>query len=323
MPGIKKSIIKKILRRKINSWLNTIETEEVRKAICRDAIITGGAIVSLLQGFKPNDYDVYFKTNDTAEIVANHYVDEFSAVKAKLSSIAPSALNPKVLRINRKNIRGYTEERVGIYIKSAGVIGEGQDEYRYFESETDATTEDFIDSLPVGNKDLKEVFDHIKKERKQLFKPIFFSENAITLSEKMQIILRFTGNVDQIHENYDFVHTTCSYEYSTDTLKLPGEALEAILSKSLIYKGSLYPVASIFRLRKFIQRGWRITAGQLLKIMFQISEINLYNYETLREQLIGVDAAYMRELLAAIKDDKPEMIDGAYLCGVIDKIFEE
>src|SRR3546814_8968134 len=37
------------------------------------------------------------------------------------------------------------------------------------------------------------------------YRPVFMLTNAITLSDKIQIVLRFYGEADAIHENYDFV----------------------------------------------------------------------------------------------------------------------
>jgi hypothetical protein len=36
----------------------------------------------------------------------------------------------------------------------------------------------------------------------------FLSQNAISLTEDLQIVLRFSGNVTQIHKTFDFVHAT-------------------------------------------------------------------------------------------------------------------
>src|SRR3546814_939057 len=55
------------------------------------------------------------------------------------------------------------------------------------------------------------------------YRPVFMSTNAITLSDKIQIVLRFYGEADAIHENYDFVHCT-NYWTSKDanlTLRQP------------------------------------------------------------------------------------------------------
>lgn len=56
--------IKVHIKNKINDWANSIaDNDEVKNAILKNVIVTGGAIVSLLQGDEPNDYDCYFKTD--------------------------------------------------------------------------------------------------------------------------------------------------------------------------------------------------------------------------------------------------------------------
>jgi hypothetical protein len=98
-------------------------------------------------------------------------------------------------------------------------------------------------------------------------------------------------------------------------------ALEALLSKELRYIGSKYPICSLVRLRKFITRGWRINAGQILKMAFQISELNLKDIKVLEDQLTGVDTAYFIQLVERLREKDPEKVDGAYLIEIIDRIF--
>jgi hypothetical protein len=64
----------------------------------------------------------------------------------------------------------------------------------------------------------------------------FFSQNAISLTEDLQIVLRFSGNVTQIHKTFDFVHAT--YFTFEEGLVTNVAALESILTKSLRYQGS-------------------------------------------------------------------------------------
>ncbi|MET0081248.1 MAG: hypothetical protein ABW119_22565 [Candidatus Thiodiazotropha lotti] len=170
--------------------------------------------------------------------------------------------------------------------------------------------------------DFAETLIENASEEKPRYRPVFMSQNAITLSDKIQLVIRFYGEPDQIHSNYDFAHAMCWYDYAANKLHLPAEALETLLSRTLVYRGSLYPIASIFRTKKFIERGWCITAGQLLKIMWQISELDLKDEDILREQLTGVDMAYMHQLLEALKDVDPEKMNSAYICEIIDRIFD-
>jgi hypothetical protein len=97
--------------------------------------------------------------------------------------------------------------------------------------------------------------------------------------------------------------------------------MEAMLSKELRYVGSKYPICSLVRVRKFVGRGWRINAGQILKMAMQISELDLTNIEVLEDQLTGVDTAYFVQLVDKLKEKDPSKVDTAYLVELIDKIF--
>ena len=106
-----------------------------------------------------------------------------------------------------------------------------------------------------------------------------------------------------------------------DKLVLQQEALETLLTKELRYIGSRYPVCSVTRIRKFIQRGWTINAGQILKMCMQISELDLTDPKVLEDQLTGVDSAYFIQVIRAVKEKDPEKINAAYLVEIIDRMF--
>jgi len=156
------------------------------------------------------------------------------------------------------------------------------------------------------------------------FHPIFVSTNAMTLTDKAQLIFRFVGNPDIIHENYDFDHTKCYYVYKTNELVLPQSSLESILTKELKYSGSKYPLASIIRTRKFIQRGWNINAGQFLKMALQLQSFDLSNPIILSDQLTGVDIILFSELIERVKSmdftEDDDILE--YITSMIDDVFD-
>ena len=310
--GRKRSGIKKELNTKVNEWLDSIKDENVRQIAKDSVIVTGGAIANMLLGEKINDFDLYFRDKESTKAIAEYYVNLYNENnKEKLGTAAlPSNLIVKEETI--ENIKGGKEDRVVIWIQSAGVAHEESEvPYQYFETRPEEETIEYAESL------MKEASDDREK-----YRPVFISQNAISLTSKVQIIVRFYGEPDQIHDNYDFVHAKCYWDHSKQLLHLPADAMEAMLSRTLIYQGSLYPIASIFRTKKFIERGWRITAGQLLKIMWQISEVDLTDINTLREQLTGVDMAYMFQLIEALKTVDKEKMNAVYIAEVIDRIFD-
>ena len=159
---------------------------------------------------------------------------------------------------------------------------------------------------------------------------MFITSNAITLSDKIQVIVRFYGEVEQIHSNFDFVHCTCSWTSWDNQVQLPTKALECIINKELFYVGSKYPLCSIIRTRKYLERGYHINAGQYVKMAFQLNQLNLNDVETLKDQLLGVDSTYFDVLISAIhakqlknKEDNAigEEVDTAYVIELINRIF--
>lgn len=316
--GLKAKTIKSIIRRKLDAWLDTITDEGLRAKCRNEAVVTGGCIASMLLGEPVNDFDVYFRTKETVRAVADYYVKDFLARKEKQGGVAVACYVEEL-----KDSAG--RDRVRIVIKSAGVASQTQgDDYAYFEGRPDHEAGEYVSEAFDPLSDVKDIADEAKAEMSREIAPYsaaFLSSNAVSLSGKVQLVLRFYGDPDTIHESYDFVHCMNYYESGQSSLTLRPEALEALLSRTLVYRGSQYPLCSVIRSRKFIERGWRINAGQYLKMAMQISKLDMTDHATMEEQLTGVDVAYFAEVIAKIKDKNPERVDAAYLTEIIDRMF--
>lgn len=321
MPGMKPKTIKAVLRKRIDAWVESLP-EELRAAVKRDTIVTGGCIASMLLGEKVNDFDVYFRKQETVERVAAHYVEQFKSIRAARGGIPINIYSETMT-----DVRG--DPRVRIVVKSAGVeSAAGGSDYAYFEDRPPEQAGDYVGEILDNPEDIADLLKDIQEKvddtpADDKFKPVFLSSNAISLSGKIQIVLRFFGEPDAIHANYDFVHCTNYWTSKDSELVLRGEALQALLTRSLVYQGSRYPLCSIIRVRKFVSRGWRINAGQILKMCLQLQEIDLRKYENLEDQLTGVDVAYFMQVLDKVKEKNPEAVDSAYLIEIVDRMFSE
>jgi len=316
---MKKKTINKILEKKFNEWANSIEDEKVKALVRRDTIITGGSITSLLLKEPPKDYDIYFKTKEAVLAVANYYVNIFNKntkhdifvlhgdMRNDKPENGPTTEDHELLKEADK----LPSDRVKIFIKSKGVAAED-------DNLTSEPFDDVYDVLPEEDEELEVVKDNGK------YRPIFMSSNAITLSNKIQLVIRFYGQPEEIHDNYDFVHCT-NYWTNQEKTVLNQGALEAILAKELVYMGSKYPLCSIIRTRKFIKRGWHINAGQYVKMAFQISKMDLENIEVLEDQLVGVDSAYFGMLISSLKQAQEKNVGTSlnmdYITSIINRIF--
>lgn len=311
--GMKSKTIKALLSKKFNSFAASIEDEAVRAMVEKNTIITGGCIASMLLGEPINDFDLYFTDLATTIAVADYYVKRFEVKKR--SGIACVI---------------YAEEaegRVRIVVKSAGVASEegAAKPYEYFEGQPEGEAAGYVGEVMRDSGEIEEAYQETEEAALEVedasYRPVFMSTNAITLSDKVQIVLRFYGDADTIHENYDFVHCTNYWTSKDGALTLRQPALESLLCKELRYVGSKYPVCSVIRLRKFIRRGWVVNAGQILKMVMQISELDLTDIPTLQDQLTGVDSAYFIELMSKVKESDPNKVNSAYLVEIIDRMF--
>ena len=352
---MKKKTINAIITKKVNQWLDSIDDKELIEYISDKIIVTGGCITSMLLNEEVNDFDIYLKTKEAVKRVSEYYCNKFNENnknmvnkinkpvvawvldgkdlqdwkddKIKLTDFAvgydkdvkfsdtsdwvESDINGGFYRLSGM-INNTTEDRIKIIVNSDG-IAEDSD---YKADESEYSIEEYLDiDEPI----------YTEEKDKQKYRPIFLSTNAITLSDKIQIVIRFYGEYDEIHSNYDFVHVLNYWDSKDKDVVLNPIALECILNKELRYVGSKYPICSLVRTRKFIKRGWQINAGQYVKMSFQISQLDLTNIYTLEDQLVGVDSIYFLNFIHNMKKVQLENPDFKptqdYLTTVIDKIF--
>jgi len=312
-----------VLRRKIEAWADSVKDPAVREIIRTQTVVTGGAIASMLLKEPVNDYDVYFRTGSAAFAVAKYYValmNEQRAAKNSGGIVIPLYIADAKTKIAIHHVD--ESQRFVILAKSAGVAEEeNAGNYQYFEANDPegVAAEEYL-------ADVTQAAEQNSQKTKGEYRPVFMSSNAITLSDGIQIVVRFWGEPDQIHENYDFIHCTCSWTSWDGVLRTPEKALLALMSKRLEYVGSLYPICSVIRTRKFINRGWSISAGQYLKMAFQISDLNLRDITVLEDQLTGVDSAFFAQLIRVVRQDvengkRLEDIDATYISQLVDRIF--
>ena len=293
---MKSKTIKKVISAKMNEWLETITDVALRKEVKENILVSGGSIASMLLKEPVNDFDVYIQDMDVLLRLANYYC------------------KGKVLD-GRKRL-DYLEDRFPDLDILDPVMPNGE---RYVAEPYVRISNLKKDQIKL---DINGIGERIEQAENTKYLPLFLSQNAISLQDDVQIVLRFNGNAEEIHKTFDFIHATNFFTF-TDGLVLNKEALESLITKNLSYQGSLYPLTSIIRMKKFIARGWTMNAGEVLKMIFQVSELNLKDIEVLEEQLIGVDVAYFSTLIEALRGVDKNKLTPAYMNTMIDKIFNQ
>ena len=200
--------------KKFDEWLASITDTAVAEKVKDGTICTGGAIASMLLREPVNDFDFYFKDLATTEAVARYYASRMAM------PVREGSVNPVTISVETE------DGRVRIRSKSAGIAGETATPYQYFEGKPPEASEEYANNVLKAKSE---------KEEKPDFRPVFMSDNAISLSGDVQLVIRFYGQPDDIHENYDFVHATNYWTSWDRKVVLRTDALECLLAKKLLH----------------------------------------------------------------------------------------
>lgn len=259
-------------------------------------------------GNKLRDYDVYFRTKDACIAVAKYYVDKWNDMHKD---------KPVTLMWGEglAKVTGSDNGAVKCLVRSKGIADEDEVSGNSIAYNFDSTAEE---DEAVG---MEYEQEETNSDSKGKYRPRFITSNAISLSNKIQIVTRFYGKV----EENDFVHCTCAWSSWDNEVFLPPKALECIINKELYYVGSKYPLCSIIRTRKYIERGYHINAGQYVKMCMQLNELDLKDVKVLEEQLTGVDTTYFQMMVEALQKHMEETgdskVDTMYAMELINKLF--
>jgi len=312
--------IEKVIKKKLLAWLESIEDKPLREKVKESLLLSGGSITSLFLNEEVNDYDVYIQSQQVAKDLATYYTKGISGIEIFDG------------RLKQGLISGYWRGEL-----TGGKPKEAEDEDGIFSFDThDAKKTVALRTLQPEQIKIffyesggKKIEQPLPKEGEPAqepkpYQPSYISPNAISLHDNIQIVLRFTGTPEKIHSTFDFIHATNYFTFN-DGLVVNSSALVSILTKQLKYQGSKYPLTSVIRTKKFINRKWTVSAGDYLKMLFQTSELDLTNPDVLEEQLIGVDVAYFETLIKVLREHverHPDFkMDSNWLGDLIDRIF--
>ena len=65
--------ISNILDDVVNQWLDSIDDEGLRNTFAENVLVAGGSIGSLIRNETPNDYDLFFRNQETVNLISNYY----------------------------------------------------------------------------------------------------------------------------------------------------------------------------------------------------------------------------------------------------------
>ena len=108
------------------------------------------------------------------------------------------------------------------------------------------------------------------------FRIITITDNAVTFENGIQLVLKYSGDLKQLWNNFDFRHTKIGFDYRTKQIQYDNQAvLDSINNKQLFYE-DFNKVnnldLTLERVIKLINRGWGINRPSYLTLLKTYSE---------------------------------------------------
>lgn len=131
--------------------------------------------------------------------------------------------------------------------------------------------------------------------------PLFHSHNAISLSNDVQLIKKFYGTPEDVVREFDFVH--CRGYYYQGKVDISHSVRSSVSTKTLAYSLSDYPINSLVRAFKFVEKGWKLTKEDQISMGIDVARLDIADYDVLCEQLQGISAGYLECISAELEKD--------------------
>lgn len=136
----------------------------------------------------------------------------------------------------------------------------------------------------------------------------YVSKNAVTFKNGIQFITRFIGEPKKVFTTFDYEHCKVYYKLSavdSGNLVFEGQSAEAIATRNLLYSGdSRFVCSALYRLSKFVKRGWKVTPQVFLRLLESATKINWTSIESVEEELNGFYALTPADIDYIVKELK-------------------
>lgn len=157
---------------------------------------------------------------------------------------------------------------------------------------------------------------------------IFRTENAWSFKNngvKVQYICKVVGSETEILKNFDFTVNECAYNPKVkDFVMNEDYFLYDLCSKRLRYNiNGKYPVASLWRVNKYIKKGFSLPAIESIKLALRINNLHITTYKDLKEQLEGIDTLFLKDLTDKFLENPDKEFQFNEALELMNKVLEE
>lgn len=114
-------------------------------------------------------------------------------------------------------------------------------------------------------------------------------------------------NIEDTFNYFDFSCCMGAYSFSKKEFFLDKNFLVDNMEKRLRFNsGTEYPICSLYRTKKYQDKGYTLPGVEMIKIALAINNLNMKNYKDLKQQLMGIDTAFLKPLTDVLLNEEEE-----------------
>jgi hypothetical protein len=128
--------------------------------------------------------------------------------------------------------------------------------------------------------------------------------SIISEGHRVQLIKVLTGSPEQVIDSFDFTICQAAFQFKpNETGFWFGKGFFPHLAqRRLVFNVSAeYPVCSLFRVAKYLKRGFHFSGIEAIKLGLRIQALEIEDYKELRRQLMGIDTLFLKDLTDSLK----------------------
>jgi len=134
-----------------------------------------------------------------------------------------------------------------------------------------------------------------------------FAETYETEGVPVQFIKRFYGEPERVMSEFDFTISMAAYLPEREEFCLGEDFLHHLCERRLVFnENTRFPVSSLWRVKKFLKRGYKIGARDIIVLALAVHNLKIETFRDLKEQLDGIDTWLLKDITDKMIEDKGE-----------------
>lgn len=114
-----------------------------------------------------------------------------------------------------------------------------------------------------------------------------------------------TGKPEDIFKHFDYTICMGAYSFKNDSFYFHDDFFKHLAQRRLVFNpGTKFPISSLVRIKKYMERGYSISGIEIIKIALQIQQLSILTNKDLANQLGGIDVLLLDSLLKEMRTDE-------------------